>query len=231
MSTSGGPDISQDGLVLYLDATNEKSYPGSGTSFNDLSRRVNSISLINTPTFTNKRFQFSSTNDYISVPASDSTNIRGSITAAMYCKSNTANWNMYWSGISKYSQFILGPNAANNSSGKMAFLVHSGTWYPSGYAGDIWGQSDIDKTEYHYYVGTYNQSSGILAMYVDGVEEASFNIGTRTLTNDPNAFAIGKRDVSGNYLNFTLGIAQIYNRALSQSEIIQNYNALKSRFI
>jgi hypothetical protein len=53
MSLNYSPRIVTDGLVLYLDAANTKSYFGSGASWNDLSRsRINS-DLINGPTFNN----------------------------------------------------------------------------------------------------------------------------------------------------------------------------------
>jgi hypothetical protein len=129
--------------------------------------------------------------------------------------------------VSKYNQFILGPNAVN---GKMAFLVYSGTWYPTNYSSAIWGQTTIDPREYHYYVGTYNQSTGILSVHVDGVVEYSSNIGVRTLNNDPNGFAIAKRDISGNFLNAEIPKVDIYNRALSESEIKQNFEATRSRY-
>jgi hypothetical protein len=51
MSVIGGPDIITDGLVLYLDAANTKSYIGSGTTWKDLSRNSNDGTLTNGPTF------------------------------------------------------------------------------------------------------------------------------------------------------------------------------------
>ena len=51
MSVIGGPDIITDGLVLYLDAANTKSYIGSGTTWKDLSGNSNDGTLTNGPTF------------------------------------------------------------------------------------------------------------------------------------------------------------------------------------
>lgn len=51
MAAHGGPNIVEDGLVLYLDAANKKSYPGSGTVWKDLSGNGNDGTLTNGPTF------------------------------------------------------------------------------------------------------------------------------------------------------------------------------------
>ena len=51
MGCSSGPDIIQDGLVLCVDASNSRSYPGTGTTWYDLSKNKYNGTLINTPTF------------------------------------------------------------------------------------------------------------------------------------------------------------------------------------
>jgi len=70
MSYSNGPRIVTDGLVLYLDAGNSKSYPGSGNTWYDLSGNNFQGELVNTPTYTtnnsNKFFAFA-TNDYVRI--------------------------------------------------------------------------------------------------------------------------------------------------------------------
>lgn len=231
-----GPNIIRDGLVLYLDVANQRSYPGIGTTWNDLSGNGNNGTLINGPIFNsigNGNLVFDGSNDYVNINASDTTNIRGSITVSMFCKSNynsTLGWNNYWAGVSKYNQFVLGPNGANGT-GKMAFIINSGgDWYPLGYNGDIWGQTNINPKDWHLYTGVYNQNTGMLYLYIDGIEEVSFNIGIKTLTNDLDYFNIGRRDNDSQYLNSSISHVSIYNRALSPEELLQNYNATKSRF-
>ena len=67
MALGHSPQIVRDGLVLYLDAANPKSYPGSGTTF-DLTKNSNNGSLINGVGFTdtdNGAFIFDGVNDYI----------------------------------------------------------------------------------------------------------------------------------------------------------------------
>ena len=235
MAINAGPKIVEDGLILCLDAANPRSYDGAGNTWTDLTTDKANGTLVNMTSSNlieenGGVFTFDGTNDYINVPAATKTNLRGSLTVTMFAKSNDSSsngFNIYWSGVSKYEQFILGPYGVNK---KMAFLIYSGTWYPAGYGGNIWGQSNIDPREYHYYVGMYDKDSGLLSLYVDGNLEHSSNIGSRTLEDDPNNFTICKRDVSGHYLNASIGLVQIYNRALSAEEVLKNYNATKWRF-
>jgi hypothetical protein len=235
MAFNYSPKVVTDGLVLYLDAANPNSYVSGSTTWRDISRGGNNGALINGPTYSSANggsIVFDGVDDYVTIPASSNLNIIGSITVSMFCKSNAASttgWNMYWAGVSKYSQFILGPNGVN---GKMAFIINSGgLWYPLNYVSPVWGQTNINPKEYHQYVGTYNQDTGILRLYIDGQVEVEFNVGIRTLTSDLDFFTIGKRDTPViEVLNMSLGITQIYNRALSATEVLQNYNATKTRF-
>jgi hypothetical protein len=225
-------DIVTDGLIAYLNTDN---YPGSGESITDLTGNNNNGVLINSPTYTSSNggiLSFNGFNQAIRFPATQISNLTGpiSISVAMFCKSDyfsSNGWSTFWSGISKYSQFILGPNAVN---GKMAFLIYTDTWYPLGYGGSIWGQEDIDPREYHYYVGVYDQPAGMQYLYIDGDLEVSFNVGSMSLLNDNDIWWVGKRDVSETYLQFSMGSVQLYNKALSQQEVIKNFNALRGRF-
>jgi hypothetical protein len=68
MAFNYSPRIVTDGLVLYLDAANPRSYPGSGTTWSDLSRGGNNGVLTNGPTFNsanNGSIVFDGTNDFI----------------------------------------------------------------------------------------------------------------------------------------------------------------------
>ena len=68
MSLGHGASIVRNGLVLYLDAANPKSYPGSGTTWKDLSGNGNNGTLVNGPTFNSANggsIVFDGTNDYV----------------------------------------------------------------------------------------------------------------------------------------------------------------------
>lgn len=77
MAFSRGPSIVKDGLVLYLDAANPKSYPGSGTNFNDISSNGNNATIVNGASFDNSNsgsIKFDGTNDTISLSQITTTN-------------------------------------------------------------------------------------------------------------------------------------------------------------
>jgi len=65
MSIKDGPKIVTDGLILALDAGNRFSYPGSGTTWSDLSGNGYNGTLINGPTFSNGAIVFDGTDDYV----------------------------------------------------------------------------------------------------------------------------------------------------------------------
>ena len=71
MAFSFSPRIVTDGLVLYLDAANQRSYPGSGTTWSDISRGGNNGTLVNGPTFdpgNGGSIVFDGVDDYVSIP-------------------------------------------------------------------------------------------------------------------------------------------------------------------
>ena len=223
--------VIQDGLVFNIDSAIRDSYPTTGTQLFDLSGNNNHAQLINGIGFDSDNYGsliFDGIDDYLLIQHSETTNIRGSLTASMFSKSLTSNWKPYWNGISKYNQFILGVN----NVGEMAFLIYSNGWFPVGYNDSIWGQSGVNTPgEWHMYTGTYDQDSGLLKMYVDGIETASFNVGYRVLNDNPEKFEIGRRECCAHLnLDMALSSAQIYNRALTASEVLQNFEAQKTRF-
>ena len=68
MATDYNPSIVTDGLVLCVDAANTKSYPGSGTTWTDISSKGNNGTLTNGPTFSSGNggaIVFDGTNDYV----------------------------------------------------------------------------------------------------------------------------------------------------------------------
>jgi hypothetical protein len=68
MSTSWGSGIIKDNLILWLDAASNKSYPGSGTTWHDLTTNNYDMSFVNTPTFdaANNTFNFDGS-DYMTI--------------------------------------------------------------------------------------------------------------------------------------------------------------------
>ena len=92
MSVEGGPDIVTDGLVLHLDAANNRSFVSGSTTIFDLSGNRNTGSLVNGPTYSsvnNGGIVFDGTNDHIIVLNSNSINLSTNTTYAIWIKPAT----------------------------------------------------------------------------------------------------------------------------------------------
>ena len=220
--------IVTNGLVLNLDAGNILSYPGSGTSWYNLNGN-NTGSLTNGPTYTSSfggGIVFDGSNDYVNIPYSTSLSPATQFTLAAFV--NITGWgsnfasiiykqNNFTSFYEQYSFYI--------SSGSFNCLITGTDRVPRG----VGGSYTFGETA--YLCATANSTTGVLEVYKNGVKVntttgiTAFDISTKPVT-------IGAATPT-NYPAYAKGrihIAQIYNRALSESEILQNYNILRSRF-
>jgi len=209
--------IVTDGLVLALDAADRNSYPGSGTTWSDVSGNNNSGSLINGPTYNSANggnIVFDGVDDYVSIPSITWT--PSSFTLFWIIKPNTST---------DYNQFI----GATNGWG--FFVFHTTT------TGRVYVGIDIptritpsDLTSQIVFTGVYQSfcftyGSGVGSFYKNGTFLISKNMTTPLAWS---GFSIGGANT--NTINGNIGPVQIYNRALSAQEVLQNYNAQKSRF-
>lgn len=212
MSVYSGPNIVDAGLVVYLDATNPKSYPGSGTTWTDLSGNGNDGTLVNGPTYSSANggvIVLDGVNDYINVSL------------------NLTNQNYTVIGASRY-QIIGGRtfSALNNNW----LMGHWQTTTQNHYA-QAWvsaSNSGPSDTNWRLYAATGNYSADSWAFYVNG----ALNVGPNALgSNGPNGFSIG-RYAPGNieYSNSHISFLICYNRVLTTQEIKQNFDALRGRF-
>jgi hypothetical protein len=224
MSTlSGGPGIVTDGLVLSLDAANVKSYPGSGTVWRDISRGGNNGTLVNGPTYNPANggsLVFDGVNDSINCNANSILNVGNNITVNtwFYVNSNSS----YQPIISKtLSNSTAGWELANSSG------VFRTTFRPSvTQINLIAGSLVIGK----WYMGTMTFDGTTARLYLNGVITGNTTTGGPVTLNSSQPLQIGTRGIDANWYNGNISQTQIYNRALSPSEVLQNFNATKTRF-
>jgi hypothetical protein len=234
MSTAeGGGDIIRDGLVLLLDAANPRSYLSGSTTWTDLSRSGNNGSLINGPTFNslnNGSIVFDGVNDYVSV--SDNSTINGtSQTISVWFK----NLGTYTTGnqaaevIGKHSAggsfngygIFLANDLGNVKIG--AFIKNSSSNYVTPLSTQI-----ISSLNWYNATITFTSSSQII-LYLNGTFILSASTGV--LINSSQPLRIGQsNDLYWNVYSGSVVQTSIYNRALSATEIQQNFNATRSRF-
>jgi len=217
-----GPNIVTNGLVLALDAANTKSYISGSTTWNDLSGNGLNGTLLNTPTYSstnNGNFTFNGTNNYVTfnsltAPILGLTSSNGA-TISCWLKLNLLS--SYKGVVTIYSTPNTGAFGWDLLNNNTVRIWKNSTGYN---APSIISYSNI----WTHYVIVSNFTN--IIFYINGNQvyttSASGNIidvGTLVFgTNWDGPF-------QGNASN-----SQIYNRALSSQEVLQNYNGQKSRF-
>lgn len=239
MSLGHGSSIEKSGLVLHLDAANPKSYPGSGTNWIDLSGNGNNGTLTNGPSFdaNNKgSIVFDGTNDY-----------------TIFNNTNTLDFNENPFTISFWfkadTQTATYPAVIEKSSGDMTTSqsVRRGwSFFYAGYAlaylftlTDQNNEIGVGADSINF--GNLNSSTWTyIAIVVNSTSiTGSINGGsspgtiTRTRTASVNATTqlnIGRWSTYNRCFVGNISNVQIYNRALSASEIKQNFEAVRGRY-
>jgi hypothetical protein len=235
MSSLGGPNIITDGLVLHLDAANTKSYVLGSTTWYDKSGNNNTGSLVNGPTFNSANggtIVFDGIDDYstISIPSIS----ESSMTFSFYFKSmiNSGNDWKDFATLTTTANTVLAFEKGGNNGFALTnnyLKVYPIIPYNSSYlplienAGFYVGNNNICN-----FTLTVNTSSWVL--YGNGILYGSGSVSGIT-TNVFNKLTLGNdTSRSSRASNCQIYNVQLYNRALSAAEVLQNYNATKARF-
>jgi hypothetical protein len=228
MGLSHSPFITTDGLVLCLDAANPRSYPGSGSTWYDLSGNNTNGVLQNSPTFnTDSRdftFNFDGSNQYLSV-----NNVPSIMTSDFSCeilaKLNTSTGTQYFFGNWGYLTggfYFARPGWSLNA---FYFAIYDTDSYAATNSGNL-GGFELDK----YYHLVVTRSGTSMTMYKDGKYFTSFST--------PSIYKINRTYIhlhrAGDGATYSYGSTKLFrmyiNKALSANEVQRNYLATKSRF-
>ena len=231
MAFNYSPKVVTDGLVLYLDAANTKSYPGSGITWTDLSRSGNSSELKG-PTFNSGNggsIVFDGTNDYVEIQNQIQFDQTDPFTLSSWVKSlNGINELIINNENILYTGYRLNINVnANIEIGLRSSISDDIA---------IETLNSINANTWYHIVGTYDGTRNVSGMkiYINGVEEDTNTISntltSSTLSNQQTLLGIRRLSPPSDPLRGNIANVQIYNRALSTIEITQNYNATKTRF-
>jgi hypothetical protein len=221
--------IVTNGLVLNLDAAKVDSYPGTGTTWRDLSGNNNNGTLTNGPTFSGIGKQasivFDGVDDGVNIPHNSNIDVRNQITMECFFKLNS-----FTPGgpivdrttliVKAYSYYLT-----VNTSGKIDtyfYGINSGTYYSS--------NSSVSLNQWTQAVVTFDGNT--INWYINGtLDKSQSQSGTITPQRDGD-LGIG-REVFENYgrgMNGRISKATVYRKALSATEITQNFNALRGRY-
>ena len=212
------PRVVTDGLVFYVDAANTRSYAGSGNTIYSLSGASNPGALTNGPAYSSSNngiITFDGTNDYIVVNNSADILSKTAYTKTAY---------VYFTSFSTSNNMISGGNSSQHafwlSGSNRLYAGHNGAWTT------VTGGSTLSLNTWYFAAVTYDNSSG-WKLYLNGVQDGT-NANTTTFTGS-QFINIASYD-AGNYLTGRMGVIQVYNRVLTAQEILQNYNATKTRY-
>jgi hypothetical protein len=214
MSIVSGPKIITDGLILHLDAANEKSYPGTGDTWFDLSNSGANAELINSPTFTNEGaksyFTFDGINDKI----------------------NSININQEYRDL-----FII--VESENSGGGIGMVF--GKYENQDYSFRISGNSlrtppSVNTNDWH--------NNSISDVFINGkfnaLNEGWVSLGDKWnfvrshRTNEVGFGTSFRYEISSDFLNRRfkgkISLILCYNRKLTNTEVLQNFEAFRGRY-
>ena len=226
-----GAPVVDTSLMVWVDAAQTASYPGSGATWTDLSGNSKNYTLTNSPTFN------STTNGGVITFAGASSQYATTATTLF----NSTTTNTYSINIWVYptgaGQMVSVNGQATPNSGyhytaleiTAAGLIYFGQW--TGGMTTV-ATSSQSLNAWYNLVLTYNGTTA--TAYVNGVSVGSSAI----IWSAPGAstfFSLMSQDatrMSGAtaYASGSIGAFSVYNRALTAAEIAQNYNALRNRY-
>ena len=205
------------GLVLYLDAANARSYPRTGPTWFDRSGNGNNGTLTGVVYSGSNfgTFSFDGTDDYAPVGSTGFPVGSSAGTLSAWARTNT---------ITGSFRFIVSYGAASTNVAR--FLgINNSTYLFGGYANDITA-SGVPLNTWFNMAGVYDGTNA--SMYINGVLVSGPTVKGWT-TNSGNA-SVGRQTNGGEYWSGNISQVSVYNRALTATEIAQNYNALKGRY-
>jgi hypothetical protein len=223
MSTLGnyrGPSIVKDGLVLYLDAATANSYNKyiSPTIWKDISGNGRTGTFVNGPIYDSGNggsIMFDGLDDYIALSTLATVT---SFTVEIWFNSAGAGL----TGSTGYSTLIATNNANRllNRFTDRIFLAQMG-------AGNHFSTGSTQFNTWNCIHYRYNSSNTTAQWFINTVADTTL-VGAITL-NTTQTLGVGTLS-SGYYFNGKMSRVLIYNKALSSTEILQNYNATRARF-
>jgi hypothetical protein len=214
------PRIVTDGLLLYPDALNRKSYVGTGTAVLDLSGNGYNLALTNGPIIqSDGSISFDASNDYATIASNSSFLPSSAYTKMVF---------IYPTSFSFGNNILSGGDTSGQ--GQHAFWLGTTTNFRAGHNGSwstVVSTTSLSLNSWAFGAVSFSTTSG-WRLYVNGIQEAT-SASTTTYIGTGNVY-LGSFNAASNLFSGRIACPLIYNRVLTADEILQNYNALKGRF-
>ena len=231
--------IVTNGLILDLDLGFVPSYPKTGSTISDVSPSANNGTIFNNPTYSSNDGGILTFNGTSQGGYTSSINWTGSFSVGMWV--NLQSWRFIdcpCSGVGNgvMSSLLQGADGYwnmwglettsynNNVTGQAIFFTYYNTSYNGVYIG-LGGSLNV----WQYYFVSYN-STGNAVGYRNGSQVASQAVIGQITPNVPLYINYKSQHCGDCCSQNKTAIVQVYNRALTSDEVLQNYNAQKSRF-
>ena len=228
MGLDHSPLIVTDGLTFYLDAANTKSYSGSGNTVLNIAS-TSAIGATKTA-----GIAFSSTSAPTFVATADSNYLLSDYTLASGTSFTVCMWfkrvgSSYWTAL-------FGNEIWNSGTGYVAMLTNANSiTFTRGGAEELnYSNAGFASSNFNFYAFVKNPSGSNSFIYINGVQVASGSISNVAISK-PFVFNTrwentGASPSTGDSRESQFAQMYVYNRALTASEIVQNYNATKRRY-
>lgn len=210
------------GLILNLDAGDSSSYPGTGTTWFDISGNGNNGSMVGVGYGSGNGgyMEFAGTS-YVNCGANSSLNITSAGTINIIF--NPTTW-------------PIGSWASLLSKGDTSYRVQNYNGNPSfdfGTSGlseiDTYSISPIAKNNWYMVTSVFDGSSK--KIYINGVLDRTVSVTGTISTNAFNLYLGENSQATNRYFNGKISVAQVYNTVLNQSQITQSYNFFRTRYL
>lgn len=244
-----GPNpIVTDGLVLYLDAANPRSYPGNGNIWYDLSPNHNDFTLYNNPTYDSAGFfnvygpsAYARSNNTLNLTNTNKITVFSIFQVTQVSQGmiyeHTANWNTrnFYSGPSgliSYGGFgFVSHSNGNTDATNTCHIQLNGN---SSYARRNIFNSQLSTLESYHVIHDFSQTGNLETnVYVNGtsaITVATDQNPTNTSFFGNDYFYLWARGGVSVYSYVKFKSIAIYDRVLSESEILQNHKSFEKRY-
>lgn len=224
-SRSWPTDIITNGIILFLDANNTNSYPGSGTAWYDLSGYGNTGTLTNGPTFSSANggsIVFDGSDDYVNI--ANASNLNGT--------SQTVNiWFLYTS-IPGNGVSVMGKHDSLGSYSGYNMYLYAGSvgcQFKNGSGADVGSLGTVMSANTWTLITMKFTIGGTMTIYKNGSKISTTSLGSLSIVSQP--LRIGRSvDTYWSALPGRVASVQIYSRELSDDEVLQNFNVTRTRF-
>lgn len=227
----------QDDLICHLDAGNSSSYPGSGTTWTDLSGNDNTGTLVNGVSYSSSdggSLVFDGSNDYVKIVGPALAKGKSELTICMFINPSSSG----------YRGSIWGEGAGANDGNWWQYNIMRGMKWrtrdtSTGSQGSRNNDISVDyftADTWQYMSAVYSVSGGFKTFYINAVQKSTTTTSVDALTTARNLdeSQIGKptdpNDSSDNYFTGNIATVEVYDKALTATEIQANFDSRKSRF-